>query len=406
MENKEKTMKKNIFFIVLFVLLLLMIPAVLAENTTEGACKVDLPSCADANATTSIISSNATNLSEDKMCIYFFYGTGCSHCAKVEPLIQKLAAKYPQFNLKSFEIYFNSDNQKLFNDFMSRYGVDEKSQGIPAVFISNKVLIGEKPIANNLENEIKNVIKNGAVCPLTYNMVEGNIYQISPTKKIELTLPAVISAALIDSINPCAFSVLIFLLVYLMALGARKRILKIGLTYIIVVFIVYFLSGLGLFSIIQTTHLTKFVYYIAAVIAILAGLVDVKDFFWYGKGFSLEIPESRKGIIEKNIKKASIPAAIMLGILVSLFELPCTGGVYLAILSLLSTKMTLAAGIPYLLLYNLIFVLPLFVILFIVYKGVNPERAEKWRLEKRKWMKLAMGLLMIILGIIMLLGWR
>ena len=105
------------------------------------------------------------------------------------------------------------------------------------------------------------------------------------------------------------------------------------------------------------------------------------------------------------MQKATVPSAIVLGVLVSLFELPCTGGVYLAILGLLSSKMTLMQGIPYLFLYNLIFVMPLIIILFMVYKGVSPEKVDKWRLEKRNWMKLAMGIVLIILGIIMLKGW-
>ena len=94
-----------------------------------------------------------------------------------------------------------------------------------------------------------------------------------------------------------------------------------------------------------------------------------------------------------------------MGFLVSMFELPCTGGVYLAILGMLANNMTRMAAIPYLLLYNVIFVLPLFVILGIVYKGISPEKVEKWRVGKRKWMKLVMGLVMLLLGIAMLLGW-
>jgi cytochrome c biogenesis protein CcdA len=181
--------------------------------------------------------------------------------------------------------------------------------------------------------------------------------------------------------------------------------LKVGLTYIAVVFIVYFLSGLGIFTAVQTTGLTRLVFNLAAGIAIFAGLINVKDFFWYGRGLTLAIPESKKPLLEKYIHKASIPAAVVLGFLVSMFELPCTGGVYLAILGMLADKMTRLAAMPYLFLYNLIFVSPLVVILFVVHKGISPERLESWRVGKRRWMRLAMGAVMIGLGVIMLMGW-
>jgi cytochrome c biogenesis protein CcdA/glutaredoxin len=387
---------KDHLFIFAVVFLIMAGVAFAADDicTTKLSCEGQAPA---------LIAVNKSTSEPNSICIYFFYGQGCPHCANVEPLIKQLGVNYPEVELKSFEIYFNNESQKLFNDFNTRYGIERP--GIPAVFIGDRALIGEKAIKDNLESSIVYFKKNGPICPETHQKVEATPHEVSPTTDIKLTLPAIISAALIDSINPCAFAVLIFLLVYLSALGARRRILKVGFTYIIAIFIVYFLSGLGLFQIIQTTGLTRIVYVVAAAIAIVAGLINVKDFFWYGKGITLAIPESKKPLIQKYVQQATIPAAVVLGFLVSMFELPCTGGVYLAILGLLSSKMSLAAGVPYLLLYNVIFVLPLFVILFLIYKGLPAERAEKWRLEKRKWMKLAIGVLMIALGVIMLLGW-
>jgi cytochrome c biogenesis protein CcdA len=176
-----------------------------------------------------------------------------------------------------------------------------------------------------------------------------------------------------------------------------------GLGYIMMVFITYFFAGLGLFAAVETIGISMIFYRVAAVIAIVAGIINIKDFFFYGKGFSLEIPKSRKPTIEKYIHRASLPAALVLGFLVSMFELPCTGGVYLAILSMLANNMTRMAAIPYLFFYNLIFVVPLFVILILIAKGSSAEKMEKWRKEKRKYMKLIAGLFMILLGVLMML---
>ncbi len=220
----------------------------------------------------------------------------------------------------------------------------------------------------------------------------------------DLTIPAVVGGAAIDSINPCAFAVMIFLLAYLLAVGSKKLFLRVGLVYIATVFIVYFLAGFGLLKALTALSVADEIYKIAAALLIFVGLINIKDFFWYGKGFTLAIPESKKPLIQKYIRKASIPAAIVLGFLVSAFELPCTGGVYLAILGLLASRETQLQAVPYLLLYNLIFVLPLLIILGLAYFGYSVEKMEEWRTKHRRWLRLVLGLGCVILGVLMLWG--
>ncbi len=332
---------------------------------------------------------------EGKICVFYFYGRDCLACAETSPFIDETGEKYSEVHVHKYEIWHNETNRQLFFKFCDVYCLDERL--VPIVFIGDKSLIGVDSIKDNLENEIINCIENNCPCP------QEKVDNVTIVPKTDLTIPVIISAALIDSINPCAFAVLIFLLTYLLALGSRKKILTIGFGYIFMVFITYFLAGLGLFAAVETIGISVIFYRVAAVIAIVAGIINVKDFFFYGKGFSLEIPKSRKPMIEKYIHRASLPAALILGFLVSMFELPCTGGVYLAILSMLANNLTRMAAIPYLFLYNIIFVLPLFVILILVARGGSAEEMEKWRKGKRKYMKLIAGLFMILLGIIMLL---
>ena len=332
---------------------------------------------------------------ENKTCVFYFYGKDCLACKETKPFIDELESKYTDVHFHRLEIWYNESNRELFFKFCDVYCVNEKL--VPIVFIGDKFLIGVESIKENLENEITKCIEMNCPCP------EEKVQDAVIVPKKELTIPIVISAALIDSINPCAFAVLIFMLTYLIALGIRRRTLFMGLGYIGMVFLTYFLAGLGLFAAVETTGISVILFRVAAGIAIFAGIINIKDFFFYGKGFSLEIPKSRKPLIEKYIHRASLPAALILGFLVSLFELPCTGGVYLAILSMLANNMTRTAAIPYLLFYNFIFVIPLFVILALVYKGSSAERMEKWRVSKRRYMKLIAGLFMIGLGIIMLL---
>jgi len=221
-----------------------------------------------------------------------------------------------------------------------------------------------------------------------------------------LSITAVISAAAIDSVNPCAIAVLVFLITFLGVLKSPKKMLGIGLIYIAMVYLTYFLAGLGILALlgIGSSTITLVIYKFAGVLLLVLGLINIKDFFWNGKGLSLKIPESKKPLIEKYVKKASIPAAIVLGILVSAFELPCTGGMYIAILSLLAVKASYATGIAYLLLYNLIFVLPLIIILLVVYFGYSSQKIEQLRKQSRSWLRLIIGLLMFVFGILILAG--
>lgn len=223
---------------------------------------------------------------------------------------------------------------------------------------------------------------------------------------IDLTWTAVIGTALIDSINPCAIGVLILLITTLLALSQQKRrhmMLVTGLIYITAVYITYFLAGIGLLLFIQRFNLAEPLSIIVGTVVILLGIIEAKDFFWYGKGISLRIPARRAEQVKKMMKNISLPSAIILGIFVAAVELPCTGGPYLAITTLLATKGFETQTVIYLLVYNFIFILPLLVILFMVYFGMNVKKVQEWKDKQKKWMRLFTGLIMICLGILLIL---
>ncbi|MFH0988153.1 MAG: cytochrome c biogenesis protein CcdA [Parcubacteria group bacterium] len=220
---------------------------------------------------------------------------------------------------------------------------------------------------------------------------------------MNISIPLILGAAVVDSINPCAFGVLILLIFYLLTFRNRKTMLLIGALYVATVYAVYLLAGMGLLGFVESIGITRAIYIIAAWLAIIFGLINVKDFFVKNPKPLLAIPESRKALIEKYVHKASGPAAIILGVLVAMFELPCTGGVYLAILSLLAKQESFINALFYLLLYNLIFVLPLIIILFAAYFGLSPETLEKWRQGKRLWLRLVVGLALVLMGVGMLI---
>lgn len=213
----------------------------------------------------------------------------------------------------------------------------------------------------------------------------------------------VVVTALIDSINPCAIGVLILLVSTLFSLANdKKRMLFVGLIYISAIFITYFIAGLGLLTFIQKFDLTQFIGLLVGGVVIIMGLIDLKDFFAYGKGFSLGINPKYVEKIKTMSKNATLPGVIVLGIFVAGVELPCTGGPYLAITALLARQFDFLAFI-YLIIYNLIFVLPLVIILLLAYFGTTVTNLEKWKDKNKKFMRLASGILMITLGVLLIL---
>lgn len=217
-------------------------------------------------------------------------------------------------------------------------------------------------------------------------------------------LPLVAVAALIDSINPCAFSILILTIAFLFSIGKfRSSILKIGGSYITGIFIIYTLIGLG---ILQTLHLFNTPHFMAkvgATLLITLGTVNLINEFFPLFPIKLRIPHAAHHKMAQLIEKGSVPTAFLLGGLVGLCEFPCTGGPYLMVLGLLHDQETYLRGLFYLLLYNVIFVLPLIIILLISSNESLIEKVQNWQKEKKGVFRIGGGVAMIILGIIIFL---
>lgn len=219
------------------------------------------------------------------------------------------------------------------------------------------------------------------------------------------TLATVVVTALIDSINPCAIGVLILMISVL--LGKKKSVhdmLFFGGLYISAVATTYFLAGLGLIYFLSAIplYVAEYISIAVGLFIVAAGMLEVKDYFWYGKGFSLQIPKKYADEITKRAKQVTVPGVILLGAFVAAVELPCTGAPYLAIITLLSQYFDLTAFLM-LILYNVIFVSPLIVILLAVALGKNLADFKKWKQDNRGFMRLLIGLLLISMGWMLIL---
>jgi len=207
-------------------------------------------------------------------------------------------------------------------------------------------------------------------------------------------------AGLIDGINPCAFAVIIFFVSWLTLIGRKgKTILTVGLVYTFAVFLAYFLIGIGVLRFVQTLvvfpSISVIIYSLTAILALVLGFLSLYDYFKARKGrwkeIKLQLPELLKKKIHKTIHqfmgkdaklKSHLATAFVVGFVVSLFEFPCTGQIYLPTLVFVSqipgSKIN---ALSYLVLYNLMFIIPLGIILGFAYWGTSTPRFVQF-LEK------------------------
>lgn len=237
-------------------------------------------------------------------------------------------------------------------------------------------------------------------------------------KQLGLTMPLpafTFIIAIIDGFNPCTMWVLTFLLVLLVSVShSRKRIFAVGYTFVIVIFTIYFLFMAAWLNVFLFFGYFDIIRIIIGIVALVAGIINCKEFFWFRKGVTLMIQEQHKmPLVEKIesmkniIKKGSMPAliisSIVLAAFASLVELPCTAGwplIYTNILAQKGFENSVSYYI-YLLLYNLIYIIPISAIIFLFGYTFKGKQITK---DQMKIIKFIGGFIMILLGIILLVN--
>jgi cytochrome c biogenesis protein CcdA len=323
-----------------------------------------------------------------------FYGAGCPHCAAMQEALQRLRERHPELRVREHEVYADRENAGLFERVARGYGV--AIEGVPTVFVGDYAIVGYSvEIEAALERVIGDCGARGCASPLA---------RAAAGAPAALTVSAVVAGAAVDAINPCAFAVLILLITAILASGARRRALYAGLAFTLSVFISYYLMGLGLYSAVHAARLTHALYVAIALLAIVIGLFNLKDYLWYGKWFAMEVPQTWRPAMKKLLQGVtSIPGAFLVGFAVSLFLLPCTSGPYIVVLGLLAKTATQAQAALWLLLYNAIFVLPMVTITGAVYLGwTTTEKLEAWRTRSLRTLHLVAAIVLLLLGLAML----
>jgi cytochrome c biogenesis protein CcdA len=220
--------------------------------------------------------------------------------------------------------------------------------------------------------------------------------------------------ALADSVNPCAIAVLTMVLVSILIenVNNRKKVLYAGLAFIASIFIGYLVYGT---IIIQFFRIfaeflrvnSIYVYNGLAILAMILGALNIKDYFNYKKGsFATEMPLFMRPKVKKIISKITNPkGAFIIGFIVTLFLLPCTMGPYIVASGLLA-ELGILAALPWLIYYNVLFVIPMFIIVLLVYFGFKEvDEISGWKERNIKKLHLIAGILLFLVGLALLNGW-
>ncbi|MDO8750606.1 MAG: cytochrome c biogenesis protein CcdA [Dehalococcoidia bacterium] len=226
------------------------------------------------------------------------------------------------------------------------------------------------------------------------------------------TLSTVIIAGLLDGINPCAFTVLLLFVATMASMyrnvegparrTVRARLLLFGGVFIFAIFLTYLSLGAGLLQ--ASTALTQnhVGARIGALASVLMGLWMIKDYLLPGWGLPLRAPALVGRLVSDWGQRATFMSMAGLGVLVGLCTVPCSGAVYLAVLSMLALQKSFALSYMYLVLYNVMFVVPLLGILAVASARPSMNRLAHWNTRHKEWVRLGLGIGVVALGLAIL----
>lgn len=223
-----------------------------------------------------------------------------------------------------------------------------------------------------------------------------------------INLPILTATALANGINPCGIGMLITFLGYLLVFGGKGKekgwLIKTGLIYIGTVFVTYLVLGLMFYQVafyMQRWWLAGAFKQILGGVIVIAGLIQLKDVFWRDSPLHLRMPKVGFEKISKLMARTSVWVTILIGILTTVFSTPCMLPLYVG-----TTAVIARSGLPmisvlgYFLYYNLIFILPLIVILVSMVGGKQVVEMKEWEHKNTTWMRLLLGMALVVMGVI------
>jgi cytochrome c biogenesis protein CcdA len=341
----------------------------------------------------------------------YFYEVGCQECSRAEYDIRYAQSKYPQLLV---EEYSAQEDTALAEWLGARAGVSQKQRlATPAFFIGDDYLIGTDITPEAVLALVEKYAQTGAE-PVwaDFNPEKGRQSIIERFKSFGVITVAF--AGLVDGLNPCAFATLAFFVSYLTLSGRKGReVLVVGAAFTLGVFLAYLVVGLGFYKVLDLlggllTTLGRWVYGLTALLCAVLAVFSFLDFLKARRGgigdMALNLPHGLRMRINALIRKgrrsqAFVVGTFATGVAVSFLELACTGQVYLpTIIFVVSQPELRMRALLFLVLYNLLFILPLVVVFILVYYGTGSKQLTRFLQRRAAVVKLGMALLFAALA--------
>jgi glutaredoxin len=389
------------------------------------------------------LQAQPTAAAPPRVPVYFFWGDGCPHCATQKAFLAKLTAAHPAVEVHSLEVWSQVENRALFQLMAARAGFE--ASAVPVTFIGDRVWVGfHASLAQGMESAVVACLRSPCVdpgdgilgtvaagpaesttwreLPGAEERTSGSARDRTDTSRIGLPVLGTISLgdrslavstaliAFVDGFNPCSLWVLSILLALVLHTGSRGKIALVGSTFLLVTAAVYGLFIAGLFTIFSVIDFLAPVQAIVALLALTFALINIKDYFWYRRGWSFTISDQHKPKIYRDIRGLLTPgkstaallgATIVMALGIALLELPCTAGFPVIWSKLLASHPVTPLEFSLLLgLYLAIYLLDELVVFGTAVWTLRMSRLQE---KHGRVLKLVGGMVMLALALVLLL---
>lgn len=353
--------------------------------------------------------SEATQIQGNGILMEYYYTPTCSSCR--EFLEKEIPRLEKELDIKIQIQHINiskSDGLVQMNRRLKKLGSSEKK--LPILITDDLILAGDREIEKQLESVLVKL-------SLGEKMSKSTDSPSLKSNALSLTILPILLAGLLDGINPCAFSTLIFLLSWLTLAGRnRKQILITGIFFTMAVFLTYYTVGLGAFTALRTSESVPFVSlilkYAMALLLVVLGIVHIFDYKKVKSGqtskMTLQLSKERKKKIHSLIRGKArqtglFAGSVALGILVTIYELGCTGQVYLPTLMYMVRIEKALSSYLLLAIYNLGFIIPLIIIFIAAWKGTGSKALGEWFQKNLAAVKLLSAFFFLLMALFLIL---
>jgi cytochrome c biogenesis protein CcdA len=341
----------------------------------------------------------------------YFYEVGCQECSRAEYDIRYVETKYPQVMV---EEYNAQSDAALIEWLGARFGVPEAQRlATPVLFVGDDYLIGAEITSEAVSALVEEYAATGT--QRVWSDFDAEAAEQNIVARFEsFGVLTVAFAGLVDGLNPCAFATLAFFVSYLALSGRQgKEILVVGAAFTLGVFLAYLSVGLGFYKVLDLlgdllTTLGRWVYGLTGLFCAGLAVFSFLDFLKARRGdigdMALNLPHTLRMRINAVIRKgrrsrAFVAGSFFTGIAVSFLELACTGQVYLpTIIFVVSQPQLQARAVIFLILYNVLFIMPLVVVFVLAYYGTGSKQLTRFLERRAAMVKLGLTVLFAALA--------